>query len=84
MGVQTSVAVLFAELFKLIFCLLVLLCFVTQGPCALVERLRVDIWARKWDTLKVTGRAVSPVRTHAVCTHRRRKPSALRPRLSAV
>jgi len=48
----TSVAVLFAELVKLGFCLCVLT--ITEGgPCSMLARLRDDIWDRKKDTLKV-------------------------------
>jgi len=49
----TGVAVLFAELLKLGFCLAVLL-FMQRGPVGLISKLRVDIWDRKWDTLKVS------------------------------
>mmetsp|Transcript_63145 Transcript_63145/g.105006 ORF Transcript_63145/g.105006 Transcript_63145/m.105006 type:complete len:360 (-) Transcript_63145:196-1275(-) len=48
----TSVAVLFAELFKLGFCLFCLL-FVEKGPLSMLSRLRIDIWDRKLDTVKV-------------------------------
>jgi len=49
----TSVAVLFAELFKLVFCLVVLT-IQERGPLSMLSRLREDIWDRKWDTLKVS------------------------------
>mmetsp|Transcript_41899 Transcript_41899/g.111125 ORF Transcript_41899/g.111125 Transcript_41899/m.111125 type:complete len:356 (+) Transcript_41899:81-1148(+) len=53
----TSVAVLFAELFKLVFCLVVLM-FVEKGPLSAFSRLDIDIWQRKADTLKVAIPAV--------------------------
>ena len=40
---QTSVAVLFAELFKMAFCLVVLT-FVEGGPLSAFSRLDLDIW----------------------------------------
>lgn len=52
-----SVAVLFAELLKLCFCLVVLL-FLEGGPLSLISRLDMDIWQRKGDTLKVSIPAV--------------------------
>lgn len=48
-----SVAVLFAELLKLVFCLLVLL-FKEGGPGSCLSLLNADIWQRKLDTLKVS------------------------------
>jgi len=48
----TSVAVLFAEFFKLVFCLTTIL-FMEGGPVGLFGRLKADIWERKFDTLKV-------------------------------
>jgi len=48
-----GVAVFFAEVFKLVFCLAVLLC-VERGPVGLFAKLRSDIWERKADTLKVS------------------------------
>jgi len=47
-----SVAVLFAELLKLVFCLCVLL-IKEGGPCSALALLDADIWQRKMDTLKV-------------------------------
>ena len=52
----TSVAVLFAELLKLVFCLVVLTG--QNGPVGLFTRLSEDIWQRKVDTLKVAVPAV--------------------------
>jgi len=49
----TGVAVLFAELFKLTFCLLTLL-IAERGPLGLFTTLRDNIWERKMDTLKVS------------------------------
>ena len=49
----TSVAVLFAELLKLVFCFVVLTC-TEGGLCSMFSRLDVDIWQRKADTLKVS------------------------------
>ena len=40
---QTSVAVLFSELFKIVFCLIVLV-FVEKGPLSALSRLDLDIW----------------------------------------
>ena len=48
-----SVAVLFAELVKLVFCLTVIL-FKEGGPCAAAALLDQDIVQRKMDTLKVS------------------------------
>ena len=48
-----SVAVLFAELLKLVFCLVVIL-FKEGGPCSALALLDADIWQRKTDTLKVS------------------------------
>lgn len=53
----TSVAVLFAELFKMAFCLVVLT-FVEGGPLSAFSRLDLDIWQRKMDTLKVSVPAI--------------------------
>ena len=48
-----SVAVLFAELLKLVFCLGVL-CFTEGGPLSAFVVLDRDIWQRKVDTAKVS------------------------------
>jgi len=48
-----SVAVLFAELLKLVFCLGVLI-VKEGGPISALALLDVDIWQRKMDTLKVS------------------------------
>ena len=48
-----SVAVLFAELFKLVFCLCVIL-VKEGGPCSALALLDADIWQRKFDTIKVS------------------------------
>ena len=48
-----SVAVLFAEMLKLGFCLLVIL-FNQGGPLSALSLLNEDIWQRKLDTLKVS------------------------------
>jgi len=48
-----SVAVLFAELLKMVFCLLVIL-VKEGGPCSALALLDADIWQRKMDTLKVS------------------------------
>ena len=48
-----SVAVLFAEMLKLGFCLLVIL-FNQGGPLSALSLLNEDIWQRKVDTLKVS------------------------------
>lgn len=48
-----SVAVLFAELFKMGFCLLAI-CFTQGGPLGAFEVLNRDIWQRKVNTLKVS------------------------------
>eukprot|EP00965_Chrysotila_dentata_P102399 3380257-Pleurochrysis_carterae.AAC.1 len=67
---QTSVAVLFAEFLKIVFCLITLL-FLEQGPISLYKRLKADIWDRKWDTLKASSEhPASPY--HALCTNRAR------------
>jgi len=47
-----SVAVLFAELLKLVFCLCVLI-VKEGGPCSALALLDADIWQRKADTAKV-------------------------------
>ena len=48
-----SVAVLFAELLKLVFCLMVLV-IKEGGPLSAFALLDADIWQRKADTLKVS------------------------------
>jgi len=48
-----SVAVLFAEILKLAFCLCVL-CFTEGGPLSAFVVLDRDIWQRTFDTLKVS------------------------------
>jgi len=48
----TSVAVLCAEVLKLVFCTLVVF-GIEGGPVSLFRRLKTDIWDRKLDTLKV-------------------------------
>ena len=48
-----SVAVLFAELLKLVFCLTVLV-IKEGGPLSAFALLDADIWQRKADTLKVS------------------------------
>ena len=48
-----SVAVLFAELLKLVFCLFVLI-IKEGGPLSAFALLETDIWQRKMDTLKVS------------------------------
>ena len=50
---QTGVAVLFAECFKLVFCLFVIL-VMEKGPVGLINKLTADIWDRKADTAKVS------------------------------
>jgi UDP-sugar transporter A1/2/3 len=48
-----SVAVLYAELLKLVFCLVVL-CLKEGGPFGALALLNEDVWQRKADTLKVS------------------------------
>lgn len=48
-----SVAVLFAELLKLVFCLCAV-CWSEGGPLSALARLDTDIWQRKLNTLKVS------------------------------
>lgn len=52
-----SVAVLFAELLKLVLCLFVIL-VKEGGPCSAFALLDADIWQRKMDTLKVSVPAI--------------------------